>query len=400
LLTDASVINGTYAPKELYKMMEFISHGNPNWAISESVDLADWGNGLDKIVKSLNLRGAWEDDCSGVFLKNNWVQKGTNVSEYKFNRSTNEIDKQIEAIQSLMDSFASDETQVKQYLLKEISNLRSQRERELLKRYYDPNLKNLLALYASKVSEEQRTATPNNGCGLATPSGEPSELDLIQYKIVRTKEFKNWFGDWELAYQTKNYNGVSKAINPKTGEPILLYHGKGNMQVEATKFGFGVFPMKYFGANFTYAEWFANNYPDIRVIYEFFVSVKNPMDFSKVGLENISGDMFKALVASIYGYEIQTPIISPPNTELRMWQILRGNPRVLSEIRDNTDYDGFIFYEDNPSDILPNGEMNSTLAFGTFENEQSKAADGRNTTFFLEAEDFRFRKGGIIKKHS
>jgi hypothetical protein len=83
-----------------------------------------------------------------------------------------------------------------------------------------------------------------------------------------------------------------------------------------------------------------------------------------------------------------------------MWQILRGNPRVLSEIRDNTDYDGFIFYEDNPSDILPNGEMNSTLAFGTFENEQSKAADGRNTTFFLEAEDFRFRKGGIIKKHS
>ena len=87
----------------------------------------------------------------------------------------------------------------------------------------------------------------------------------------------------------------------------------------------------------------------------------------------------------------------PQDREVRMWQLLRGNPMMLQEIRDKTDYDSFIIYEDNPSDVLPSGELNSTKAFGTFRNEQSKAADGRNTTFFANAEDFRFKKGGIIK---
>jgi hypothetical protein len=295
-----------------------------------------------------------------------------------------------------MDSFTEDETQVKGYLLKEIQKLRNEREKELQSKYYSGNLKSLLRLYASKVSAEQRIADPNNGCGLSTPSGAPSELDLIQYKIVRTNDFKNWFGDWQLAYETKNYEGVSKAINPTTGEPTIFYHGKGNMQVEATKFGFGVFPIKYFGANFSYAEWFANAYNDIRVIYEFYVQVKNPIDFSTIELENLTGNQFKAIIKALYGYEIKKPV-TPENTPVRLWQILRGNPLVLSEIRDNTDYDGFIFYEDNPSQIMPNGERNKTLAFGTFKNEQSKAADGRNTTFFASAEDFRFKKGGLIK---
>jgi hypothetical protein len=120
------------------------------------------------------------------------------------------------------------------------------------------------------------------------------------------------------------------------------------------------------------------------------------MDFSAVGLEDLTGDTFKALVAALYGYEIKTPLIAP-DRPLRMWQILRGNPNMLVEIRENTDYDGFIIYEDNPSDVLPSGELNSTLAYGTFKNEQSKAADGRNTTFFAQAEDFRFKRGGVTK---
>lgn len=393
-------LNKTYAPKEIYNLCAFLSNGNSSWTTNEAVDLELWNISIDKIVDYFRLYSGFEyssTQLTAVFYENIWIEKNASPKPYSYKRSTNELDLQIQAVQTLMDSFTEDEIQVKSYLLSEIAKLREQREKQVLSRYYSGNLKELLRLYASKLSLAQRTANPNNGCGLATPSGAPSELDLIEYKLVRTAEFKNWFGDWQFAYQTKNYNGVSKAINPRTGEPLVFYHGKGNMQVEATKFGFGVFPIKYFGANFSYAEWFSNIYNDIRTIYEFFVQVKNPIDFSAVGIEDITGDMFKVLIEQLYGYTIKTPVL-PQDTPVRVWQILRANPRVLAEIRDNTAYDGFIFYEDNPQDILPNGERNQTLAFGTFKNEQSKAADGRNTTFFAEAEDFRFNKGGVTKK--
>jgi hypothetical protein len=111
-------------------------------------------------------------------------------------------------------------------------------------------------------------------------------------------------------------------------------------------------------------------------------------------LDDITAEVFKLIVSSLYGYEIQTPLMGGDRA-MKMWQILRGNPTMLKEIRDNTNYDGFILYENNPSDVLPNGEENSTLDFTTFLNTQQKAADGRNTTFFNEVEDVRFAKGGV-----
>ena len=33
--------------------------------------------------------------------------------------------------------------------------------------------------------------------GLIAPNGNPSNLTSEQYKLVRTPEFKEWFGDWE-----------------------------------------------------------------------------------------------------------------------------------------------------------------------------------------------------------
>jgi hypothetical protein len=42
--------------------------------------------------------------------------------------------------------------------------------------------------------------------------------------LVRTPEFKSWFGDWEQAYRTGNYDGVSKIID-ENGEPMVMYHG-------------------------------------------------------------------------------------------------------------------------------------------------------------------------------
>ena len=53
----------------------------------------------------------------------------------------------------------------------------------------------------------------------AKAAGE-TELDYQQWVQVRTPSFKAWFGDWQ-----NDPKNASKVVNPKTGEPLVVYHG-------------------------------------------------------------------------------------------------------------------------------------------------------------------------------
>lgn len=53
----------------------------------------------------------------------------------------------------------------------------------------------------------------------AKVAGE-TELDYRQWVQVRTPSFKAWFGDWE-----NDPENASKVVNPRTGEPQVVYHG-------------------------------------------------------------------------------------------------------------------------------------------------------------------------------
>lgn len=48
-----------------------------------------------------------------------------------------------------------------------------------------------------------------------------TKLNYQQWLQVRTPAFKQWFGDWE----GRSTTNVSKAVDPQTGEPQILYHG-------------------------------------------------------------------------------------------------------------------------------------------------------------------------------
>ena len=50
------------------------------------------------------------------------------------------------------------------------------------------------------------------------PNGKPSNLNAMQYKQVRTPEFKTWFGDWE-----NDPENSSKVVD-ENGEPLVVYH--------------------------------------------------------------------------------------------------------------------------------------------------------------------------------
>ncbi|WP_048715987.1 abortive infection family protein [Cardiobacterium hominis] len=47
-----------------------------------------------------------------------------------------------------------------------------------------------------------------------------TELNYRQWVQVRTPSFKAWFGDWE-----NDPENASKVVNPRTGEPLVVYHG-------------------------------------------------------------------------------------------------------------------------------------------------------------------------------
>lgn len=81
---------------------------------------------------------------------------------------------------------------------------------------------------------EQRLQTildeaPRDSKGrLLAPNGKPSNLPERLYAQVRTKEFKDWFGDWQ-----NDPKNASKVVD-ENGEPRIVYHG-------SNQYGFDVF---------------------------------------------------------------------------------------------------------------------------------------------------------------
>ena len=53
----------------------------------------------------------------------------------------------------------------------------------------------------------------------AAPNGKPSNLPDDLWVTVRTKAFKEWFGDWE------NDPENASAVLDENGEPRIVFHG-------------------------------------------------------------------------------------------------------------------------------------------------------------------------------
>ncbi|MBR0361639.1 MAG: hypothetical protein IIX35_04670, partial [Paraprevotella sp.] len=67
----------------------------------------------------------------------------------------------------------------------------------------------------SKGEEEIERNAKANGTWMKAPNGQPTNLNEKQWAQVRTKAFKKWFGDWELA---NLYNRALTAWNDKNSK--------------------------------------------------------------------------------------------------------------------------------------------------------------------------------------
>lgn len=89
------------------------------------------------------------------------------------------------------------------------------------------------AAYEKELKRILDNAPRNEQGQLLAPNGKPTKLSERQYAQVRTKAFKEWFGDWTKITQNEDAtwnipNDVSKVIDPETGEPMVVYHHTDN----------------------------------------------------------------------------------------------------------------------------------------------------------------------------
>ena len=136
----------------------------------------------------------------------------------------------------------------------------------LLKERDVPNIDStFMQEYTQEMKDILANALRDEQGRLLAPNGKPSNLTERQYAQVRTKAFKEWFGDWE-----NDPTNSSKVID-ENGEPLVVYHGSKNGN-------FNTFDYNYLrkadsGFFFTSDKEYAKQFGNTR---EFFLNIKNP----------------------------------------------------------------------------------------------------------------------------
>lgn len=80
--------------------------------------------------------------------------------------------------------------------------------------------------YTTEMQSILKNAPRDNEGRLLAPNGKVSNLNERQYAQVRTRAFKEWFGDWE-----NDPKNASKVVD-ENGEPLVVYHS-GNPNITA-----------------------------------------------------------------------------------------------------------------------------------------------------------------------
>ena len=274
---------------------------------------------------------------------------------------------------------------------------------------------------------------------LNTPTKQPTKLNYIQQILVRTTEFKKWFGDWEKCAESflqdnksnflQHYKNCSIVIDLTTLEPQVVYHGT-NFKEEFYTFdvtkkeGVGR-PYGYFADNIEYSQNFTTNSQrgqhGLELLYKCFLNIRNPFmaiteDFYDE-LDNKFGwalKIAKAIAKKNYGETVTLEQISE-TLKVVMEQIgsyiyatfgLDDKPFWLLMARDTKKefkyflmshgFDGVRYAEEFKGVYDVDNPAEFTKAWTIFDANQVKLADGRNIDFDPFKEDIRYEEGGSL----
>jgi hypothetical protein len=219
------------------------------------------------------------------------------------------------------------------------------------------------------------------------PNGKPSNLTHEQWHLVRTPEFKAWFGDWE-----NDPANASKVIDEKTKEPLVCYHGSNNAKINSfdveksgsvqySDWGQGI----YFTPSKHTADYYSNealkkiDYEYNR-LYEVFEKTQDFVDLK--AFQNRGRELFD-------------------NKNTIVYSVFLNIKKPLIEIVDSMNYtDPFLSKNakmDNLDGIFIKTSRGGFSEIIAFEPNQIKLADGSNTTFDANNDDIRYAEGGKIE---
>jgi len=235
------------------------------------------------------------------------------------------------------------------------------------------------------------------------PDGTKSKLSDALNELIRTPQFKDWFGDWELAYMYRDTDAIeiecSKVIN-KHYEPLVVWHGTGQ---EFSYFRFDKFPAAYFAVNQEYSQFFADLHGgDEGYVIPFFLNIRNPLDLTHFETNDIPVKDFFDYIFLQTGLDMDAlgvnPLFLDPSVEpMQTWIYIRNNPNMLQKLAELNVYDGIHFYETNPNVKDTSSPAYKTEAFITFNPNQSKIADpNRGLILLASMKSFLLEKGGKI----
>lgn len=161
---------------------------------------------------------------------------------------------------------------------------------------------------------------------LLAPNGKPSNLTEKQYVQVRTKAFKDWFGDWE-----NDPKNASKVVD-ENGEPLVVYHGT-RSRFSTVDFNKSDDKIGFFA---TSSDDTADTY-GIKNVKKLFFNIRNPYIIDGFG------QAWNNLLLNDDAYS-EEQLKAP-------WKLERLKTRDIAKYAKKHGYDGVIF-----KDIIDNGQ--------------------------------------------
>lgn len=244
--------------------------------------------------------------------------------------------------------------------------------------------------YSKEMQDILANAKRDSEGHLLAPNGKKSNLTGRQYAQVRTKAFKDWFGDWE-----NNPSEASKVVD-ENGEPLVVYHN--------TPFEFnGIFDMDHksrimpwtsepFGHVGTQET--ANTIKGTQ--FALFLNVKNPLETPDFVHETVSSMLSELYKQGIISREKYSSLRGISNSELRNLMLSLGYDGTKYENKAERGGTSYSF-------ITPNQIKSATDNVGTFSrtDDDIRYREIPNSSFeSLDAEmqENLLKKGWTIEK--
>jgi hypothetical protein len=192
---------------------------------------------------------------------------GLHVTNSYYQRSINALDKALNSFD--MDSYMR-YNGIKNLLRLgynakdwDFRTLPDDKLKDAIKDYFDKETYNdeLLSLKKKAIAD---------GTFMKAPNGKPTNLNERQWLQVRTKAFKDWFGDWE-----NDPKNASKVVD-ENGEPLVVYHGGENNISSFITYHKDSDVGDMYGAYFTKNNTYAKSYSK-GTVYAVFLNIKKPL---------------------------------------------------------------------------------------------------------------------------